>query len=188
MPSYRCAYCHKKLEEQLQPHCPHCGRVMLLPKNAYPKKQQKRRHNRQDEDDATIAVPHFRPGKNPAILGGIILVFILLGSLITTQLQTTQDITAQQDDPIARAWREVDALTEALHRFHEDTGRFPTEKEGLVALVQNPGVEGWDGHYVNIIHPDPWRTPYRYTITAETPEVRSAGPDQTFGTEADIYK
>ena len=32
--------------------------------------------------------------------------------------------------------------------FYEDTGRFPTEAEGLTALVVDPGLAGWHGPYV----------------------------------------
>lgn len=133
-------------------------------------------------------IPVFRPGKNPALLGAIIFVFILLGSLITTQLDTTEETIERQDDPIARAEREVQVLTTALERFREDIGRYPTAEEGLEALVQDPGEEGWTRHYVNLIQPDPWRTPYRYSITENGPEVRSAGPDRTFDTDEDIYE
>jgi len=185
MPVYRCAYCHKDMGQQPQPHCPHCGRVMLLPQNAYSKPKKPKR--KAEEDIPTTTLPDFRPGKNPTILGGIVLVFIVLGSLLTSQFQTQPETTAIIDDPIARAWREIDALTAALERFHADTGRFPTGDEGLVVLVHNPDIEGWNGHYVNVIKPDPWRTPYRYTLTDEGPEVRSAGPDRAFNTEADMY-
>ena len=140
----------------------------------------------QEDTEPTNPAPYFRPGKNPAILGGIILVFIILGSLLTSQLQTVPETPTIAEDPIARVWREVDALTAALERFYADTGRFPTEEEGLVALVRDPDVPGWNGHYVNLIQPDPWRTPYRYTLTDAGPEVRSAGPDRTFGTDTDI--
>ena len=184
MPVYRCAYCHKKLGQQPQPHCPHCGRVMLLPKDAYPK-SQKQKH-KSEEEILPRSLPNFRPGKNPTILGSIILVFIILGSLLTSQFQTQPETPTVEDDPIARTWREIDALTAALERFQKDTGRFPTEKEGLVALVRNLDVEGWNGHYVNLIQPDPWRTPYRYSITETGIEVRSAGPDRTFETKTDI--
>jgi general secretion pathway protein G len=38
-------------------------------------------------------------------------------------------------------------IFEALDRFEVDCGRFPTTGEGLSALVRNPGVTGWNGHY-----------------------------------------
>ena len=141
----------------------------------------------QEDTEPTNPAPYFRPGKNPAILGGVILVFLVLGTLLTSQFQTQPNEATLADDPIARAWREVETLTTALHLFYADTGRFPTEEEGLGALVRDPGAPGWNGHYVNLIQPDPWRLPYRYTLTPNGPEVRSAGPDRTFGTTTDIY-
>lgn len=44
--------------------------------------------------------------------------------------------------------REMDLLAEGLVAFYEDTGRFPTEGQGLGALVADPGVDGWQGPYV----------------------------------------
>ena len=160
---------------------------MLLPQNAYPRDQRKRKRHPADDAPSRL-LPDFRPGKNPAILGGIILVFIILGTLLSSRFQTSPETPTLAADPIAQAWREIDALTAALVQFQKDTGRFPRAQEGLVALVQNPGLPGWKGHYVNLIQPDPWKTPYRYTPPPDGPEVRSAGPDRTFHTDADIYK
>lgn len=44
---------------------------------------------------------------------------------------------------------ELDTLERALLDFYEDTGRFPTEAEGLAALVADPGADGWQGPYVD---------------------------------------
>lgn len=43
--------------------------------------------------------------------------------------------------------KELDQLKDALLEFYEDTGRFPTEGEGLAALVTDPGVNNWQGPY-----------------------------------------
>jgi type II secretion system protein G len=43
---------------------------------------------------------------------------------------------------------ELAAVQDGLLDFYEDTGRFPTEAEGLAALVTDPGVAGWQGPYV----------------------------------------
>jgi general secretion pathway protein G len=43
--------------------------------------------------------------------------------------------------------RELDRIKGGLLDFYEDTGRFPTEAEGLAALITDPGVTGWEGPY-----------------------------------------
>lgn len=56
-------------------------------------------------------------------------------------------------------------LSIALEQFFKDVGRYPTQMEGLQALVTNPGgLLSWHGSYLP--HPgmllDPWGNPYQY--------------------------
>jgi hypothetical protein len=51
--------------------------------------------------------------------------------------------------------RELSTLTDGLVAFYEDTGRFPTEGEGLAVLVSNTGITGWQGPYVGDDHGAP---------------------------------
>ncbi len=59
---------------------------------------------------------------------------------------------------------QIELLGQALDQFRLDTGRYPTTSEGLDALLQDPGVEGWDGPYLRKSHipKDPWGHPYEY--------------------------
>lgn len=41
------------------------------------------------------------------------------------------------------------SATLALEGFKQDIGRYPTESEGLRALVVNPGIIGWHGPYLD---------------------------------------
>jgi hypothetical protein len=78
---------------------------------------------------------------------------------------------------------------QALDAFHTDCGAYPTEKQGLAALVNNPGLKGWNGPYhrsVDIEPKDPWLTPYRYQTTGDGYTLSSAGKDETFDTEDDM--
>ena len=43
---------------------------------------------------------------------------------------------------------ELSLFEAGLIAFYEDTGRLPTEGEGLAALVKDPGAPGWRGPYV----------------------------------------
>lgn len=61
-------------------------------------------------------------------------------------------------------------LTEGLERYREDNGFYPTEVQGLSALVTKPNTEPTpsafpNGGYVDErILVDPWGNPYHYRI------------------------
>lgn len=58
---------------------------------------------------------------------------------------------------------QIELLGQALDQFRLDTGRYPTSKEGLKALMKNPGIKGWDGPYLKGEIPmDPWGRTYIY--------------------------
>jgi len=79
-------------------------------------------------------------------------------------------------------------ITLGLDTFQTDTGRYPTEKEGLDILINNSGLGNWKGPYMrtNEVPKDSWGTPFRYTLTNGVPLVISAGPDMKLGTSDDI--
>jgi len=90
--------------------------------------------------------------------------------------------------------RELDALQQGLLDFYEDTGRFPTEGEGLAALLADPGADGWQGPYVGGGRGEPlvetttdaWDATYVYDVAPLTNPagaadvlVASGGVDRT---------
>ena len=81
-------------------------------------------------------------------------------------------------------------LSLALDLFEQDAGRYPTNEEGLDALVEDPGLPGWRGPYLKTgLKPDPWGTPYHYSVNPDDPAmyvVVSAGPDRRLSTQDDI--
>jgi general secretion pathway protein G len=64
----------------------------------------------------------------------------------------------------AAAKAQIEMLAQALDQYKLDTGTYPTTSEGLQALLNNPGVEGWEGPYLkkNVLPKDPWGRPYYY--------------------------
>ena len=67
----------------------------------------------------------------------------------------------------------------ALARFYEDTGRYPTEKEHLSALVTGHDIDGWDGPYLTELRlVDPWLTPYFYGMVHRLIYIASSGPNR----------
>ena len=83
------------------------------------------------------------------------------------------------------------ALTIALSKFKEDTGRYPTEAEGLNALMNRPpALTTWRGPYLPTLPTDPWQHPYIYhaptTPSGKDFQLLSAGPDAKESTPDDI--
>jgi general secretion pathway protein G len=78
---------------------------------------------------------------------------------------------------------QIESFGSALDLFYIDEGRYPSNAEGLAALVERPsGVEVWNGPYVKggRIPADPWGHPYQYRVaTDRSPpyEIISLGPD-----------
>ncbi len=88
---------------------------------------------------------------------------------------------------------ELAGVQRGLLDFYEDTGRFPTESEGLAALLGDPGVSGWAGPYLGggtgtpltEATTDAWENAYFYDVAPTTTPagaadvvVASAGVDQ----------
>lgn len=66
---------------------------------------------------------------------------------------------------------QMENVRAAVQLFYLDVGRYPSEAEGLQALVTGPdGAEGWLGPYVDGIEDlnDPWGRTYLYRSPAET--------------------
>ncbi len=91
-------------------------------------------------------------------------------------------------------YSELETLRDGMLEFYEDTGRFPSEAEGLLALVNDPTVVGWAGPYVGNGAGDPavevttdaWGTVYQYDFGPTTNPagaaqalVVSAGSDRS---------
>jgi general secretion pathway protein G len=84
-------------------------------------------------------------------------------------------------------------LHNAVIEFKMDTGRFPTEAEGLIALIEQPvDVENYQtGGYIGStqLPKDPWGNDFIYELNPESGEpflIRSCGPDGQPETEDDL--
>ncbi len=65
---------------------------------------------------------------------------------------------------------EIENLGGALDLYKLDMHRYPTQEEGLQALVEAPpGAAGWNGPYLKHtkIPLDPWSHPYAYRMPGE---------------------
>ena len=60
---------------------------------------------------------------------------------------------------------QIESLTSALDLYVLDTGQYPSNSEGLEALMQRPARRAsWGGPYLkgNVVPKDPWGRPYIY--------------------------
>ena len=85
------------------------------------------------------------------------------------------------------------SLESALEQYRKTGGTYPSETQGLKALVAIPTDDPLPVRWVKMserIPTDPWETPILYKISGAKslaqPEFISAGPDKIFGTSDDL--
>ncbi len=86
------------------------------------------------------------------------------------------------------AQAQIELFGTALDTFRLDVGMYPTTSEGLQALRTNPGIEGWNGPYLQKEIPqDPWGNPYAYISPGNHGEydLISLGADKIQGGEGE---
>ena len=99
----------------------------------------------------------------------------------------------------AAAKAQIQVLSSAATTYRMAHGRYPTQQQGLEALVQKPSQEPIpenypDGGYLSgrVVPPDPWKRPYLYLIPGrqdENFEILSYGADGEpggSGADADV--
>lgn len=98
------------------------------------------------------------------------------------------------DSRVKTAKIQIQSFASALDLFYLDAGRFPSNGEGLDALVRPvSGISAWNGPYLKggTVPSDPWGHAYLYRFPGDRGgyEVRSLGSDGQeggTGTAADI--
>lgn len=81
---------------------------------------------------------------------------------------------------------QIENVMQGLELFRVDVGRYPTQQEGLPALVNSaPTAPNWNGPYLKQLSAlqDPWGNPYFYQIPGQHGEVDvySLGSDKAPG-------
>jgi general secretion pathway protein G len=95
------------------------------------------------------------------------------------------------DARIAAAQTDIVNYSTVVDAFASDTGRYPTDAEGLAALASPSGeLPGWKGPYVQLLKWDSWGRPYIYHLGGPKGgagyRIVSMGPDGKEGTADDI--
>jgi general secretion pathway protein G len=115
----------------------------------------------------------------------VLLILALLASIAAPQVIKHLSKAKSETAKI-----QVEALTAAVNYFQLDLGRYPSDQEGLKALIERPASDAkWDGPYVerkdSLI--DPWGRPYLYRHPGAHREVEiyTLGSDGKEGGEGD---
>ncbi len=95
----------------------------------------------------------------------VLLILAMLASIAAPQVLKYLGKAKGQTAKI-----QIDALSAGVDFYHVDLGHFPTQEQGLHALIQRPENETkWDGPYVkkDASLLDPWGRPFLYKIPGQ---------------------
>jgi general secretion pathway protein G len=112
----------------------------------------------------------------------LLVVLAILGLMIA--VVTPQVLKYLGKAKIDTARIEMRNMETALDLYLIDVGRYPTQQEGLDALVKNPGgLQGWHGPYLktNRVPVDPWGHSYQYRVPGQQGDydLYTLGPDNS---------
>jgi len=120
----------------------------------------------------------------------LLIVITILGVLVAWVGPRLAGRTEQARK--ARAQADIQGISLALDTFELDTGKFPTEEEGLSILRDRPTdaeSRNWHGPYLKRDPIDPWKREYHYRVPGtQGPDydLFTLGPDGVEGTGDDI--
>lgn len=134
-------------------------------------------HFRQKLKAAMAAEEGFSLLELLVVLVVISLIVGIAGPMVVSQLGNAKTDTARI---------EVSRLVTSAEMFRVDVGRFPTEAEGLSALLSEPGdAPGWSGPYLQSQSQtlDPWNNAYLYSLDPSglTVIIETLGADGATG-------
>jgi general secretion pathway protein G len=114
----------------------------------------------------------------------LLVVLVILGFIAAIAAPPALRYLSRAKTDTARL--QVQSLASTLDLYRLDVGRYPSQEEGLRALVQRPGTaENWNGPYVKKESTlvDPWGTPYIYKVPGDHGEfdLFSHGADKAPG-------
>jgi general secretion pathway protein G len=125
----------------------------------------------------------------------LMAVLVILGLLMAV---VVRNFVGQVDrGRVTTAKASLKLLQSAINQFHMDTGRWPSEDEGLSVLIQAPtDVANWQpGGYLETteVPKDPWQNDFIYELYPESGKpfvIKCLGADGQEGGEgydADLY-
>jgi general secretion pathway protein G len=115
----------------------------------------------------------------------VMVILVVLASIVVPKF-TGRSEQARQ----TAARTDITTIDASLDAFEVDNGRYPSNEEGLAALITAPnGLQNWHGPYLKktSVPVDPWGNAYvyRYPGTHNTngADLSSMGPDGREGND-----
>jgi general secretion pathway protein G len=128
-----------------------------------------------------------RQGARGFTLLELLVVMVIIGLLAGFVAPRYFAQIGKSQSKAARA--QITALEQALDQFRIDCGRYPTNEEGLEALMTAPpGLPDWGGPYLKKAVPaDPWGRPFVFSNPGDHGEIDilSYGKDGRVGGTTD---
>lgn len=129
---------------------------------------------------------HGRTSKGFTLLE-LLVVMVIIGLLVGYVGPRYFSQIGKSEIKAARA--QIDGFEKALEQYRIDTGKFPSNEQGLNALVVRPaGEPRWQGPYLKKAPPpDPWGNSYVYRTPGANGdfEILSLGKDGAPGGEGE---
>jgi len=112
-----------------------------------------------------------RRGTRGFTLLELLVVLVILGLLVGYVAPRFFGQVGKSEVKVAKA--QIKSLEDALDQYRLDTGRYPTNEQGLAALNSQPtGEARWQGPYLKKKLPnDPWGNSYLYRVPGEHSEL-----------------
>ena len=140
-----------------------------------------------------VAAVGFARFSNSSRRGGFTLIELLVVLVILGLLASIvgpRVIKNLGESKSKTALLQIEELSAALDLYRLEVGRYPTEQQGLVALIDRPtGVDQWNGPYLRkrVIRQDPWGNDYHYRSPGEYGpfDLYSLGADNAEGGEGE---
>ena len=113
----------------------------------------------------------------------IMVVIVILG--ILAALVVPRVVGRADDARVTAAKQDIAQIMQALNLYRLDNARYPTQEQGLQALVTKPSLApiptNWrSGGYLSKMPNDPWKSPYQYA----NPGLRSDVEVYSFGADS----
>lgn len=134
-----------------------------------------------------MTVMNHRKNRNAFTLIELLLVLVILGVLALVVVPKFAGRSEEARKTAAQT--DISMLEGQIDIFEQDCGRFPSNDEGITALVQQPAnAPKWKGPYIKRGVPkDPWGNPYVYrypgTHNPNGYDLYSTGPDGREGND-----